>query len=515
MTEAAWKPLPGSQTLAMSCPAKHILYHGTRGPGKTDAQLLRFRRYVGLGYGPYWRGIIFDMEYKNLDDIVSKAKRWFPNIDGPKAHWKGSNADYKWVWGSGEELLIRTAKKEDDYNNYHGQEFPFIGWNELTKYPDSKLYDLMMSCNRSSFLPEDNLVNQWGQPFTGKKHEQRIMLPEIPLQVFATCNPHGRGHNWVKKKFIDASRMGSIKKSSVQVFNPRTQQKETVTKTQCHIFGSYRENKYLSPDYVAELEAIDDPNKREAWLKGNWDITAGGMFDDLWSSLHHVVTPFRIPESWHIDRSFDWGSSAPFSVGWWAESDGTDVQLADGSWMSTVRGDLFRIQDWYGTSGKTNEGLRMLATDVAKGIIEREHAMPDNMGRRVKNGPADNSIFDVQDGNSIARSMAKVVKINGNEYNGVNWLRCDKSPGSRKAGWEQIRERLRNALPNPEGPREKPGLFIFDNCKHTIELFPILPRDEKDPDDVDTDSEDHIGDELRYRVLATNRGGRTGRTSGV
>ena len=24
-----------------------------------------------------------------------------------------------------------------------------------------------------------------------------------------------------------------------------------------------------------------------------------------------------------IDRSFDWGSSKPFSVGWWAESDGT------------------------------------------------------------------------------------------------------------------------------------------------------------------------------------------------
>lgn len=477
----------------------------------TDAQLMRFRRYVGLGYGAFWRGIIFDMQYKNLDDIVSKSKRWFPEFfDGAK--FKNSTADYKWVWPTGEELLIRVAEKEADYNNYHGQEFPFIGWNELTKYPDSKLYDLMMSCNRSSFVPEERPVNQYGQPYEGKPDEQKIILPEIPLQTFSTCNPHGRGHNWVKKKFINKSKMGQIHKTSIRVFNPRTQQKEDVVKTQCHIFGSYRENKYLSPTYVAELESIDDPNKREAWLKGNWDITAGGMFDDLWRTDVHVVKPFDIPHSWKINRSFDWGSSAPFSVGWWAESDGSDVRLANGKLMSTVRGDLFRISEWYGTSGKPNEGLRMLATDVAKGIRERELKLP--FGDRVQSGPADNSIFDVQDGNSIAVNMMKTVRINGVKYSGVQWLRSDKSAGSRKAGWELCRARLKAALPVKLGVREQPGLFVFDNCEHFIDLFPILPRDEKDLDDVDTKTEDHIGDEVRYRVLGSNRGMVSGKTVG-
>jgi hypothetical protein len=28
---------------------------------------------------------------------------------------------------------------------------------------------------------------------------------------------------------------------------------------------------------------------------------------------------------------------------------------------------------------------------------------------------------------------------------------------------------------------------------------PVLPRDEKDPDDVDTEAEDHVADEARYR----------------
>ena len=47
--KVVWKPLEGSQALAMSCPAHVILYEGTRGPGKTDSQLMAFRKNVGLG----------------------------------------------------------------------------------------------------------------------------------------------------------------------------------------------------------------------------------------------------------------------------------------------------------------------------------------------------------------------------------------------------------------------------------------------------------------------------------
>ena len=60
-----WKPLPGSQEAALSCPCHHILYEGTRGPGKTDAQLMKFRRYVGMGYGQFWRGVS-----QNVGDLM-------------------------------------------------------------------------------------------------------------------------------------------------------------------------------------------------------------------------------------------------------------------------------------------------------------------------------------------------------------------------------------------------------------------------------------------------------------
>jgi hypothetical protein len=114
------------------------MYTGARGPGKTDTQLMRFRRNVGVGYGPFWRGVIFDREYKNLDDLVNKSRRWF-NQFGDGARFLSSAQDYKWTWPTGEELLFRAIKKLDDYWNYHGQEFPFIGWNELCKYPTLEL----------------------------------------------------------------------------------------------------------------------------------------------------------------------------------------------------------------------------------------------------------------------------------------------------------------------------------------------------------------------------------------
>ena len=104
--DVVWKPLPGSQSLLLSCPCHHILYEGTRGPGKTDGQLMFFRKNVGIGYGAAWRGIIFDRQYKNLDDLIAKSKRWFPQFnDGAK--FLASKSDLRWVWPTGEELLFR------------------------------------------------------------------------------------------------------------------------------------------------------------------------------------------------------------------------------------------------------------------------------------------------------------------------------------------------------------------------------------------------------------------------
>lgn len=485
--QVGWKPLAGSQALAIACPAHVILYEGTRGPGKTDCQLMAFRKNVGLGYGRFWRGVIFDREYKNLDDLVSKSLRWFPNLAGPKPRFLSSTSDYKWVWETGEELLFRQVKRDADYWNYHGQEFPFIGWNELAKYAMPTLFDAMFSCNRSSFRPEDHPIIVPGDP-------QLRYLPEIPLVCFATTNPYGPGHNWVKDRFVDAAEPGQLIRKEYNVFNPRTQMRQDLVKYHVRIFGSYKENIYLSPEYIAELESIRDPNKRKAWLWGDWDIVAGGAFDDVWNPVVHKPPRFRVPASWRVDRSFDWGSTHPFSVGWWAEANGEEATLMDGSTWCPPPGTLVRVHEWYGSSGEANEGLKMGAKAIAKGIREREQALVEQkwVARTPAPGPADNQIRNVNE-----RDTDTIEKMMADE--GIHWEPSDKAPGSRKIGLQLARDRFEASVDGVG-----PGIYCMEHCRSFLKYIPTLPRDEKDMDDVDTDAEDHIWDETRYRVLAGN-----------
>lgn len=446
-----WKPQEGSQELFLSCPIFECCYEGTRGPGKTDALLMDFAQYVGRGHGPAWSGVLFRREYKELQDVVKKSKKWFRQIF-PTAKFLESKSDYKWVFADGEELLFRTAKVPDDYWNYHGHEYPWIGWEELTNWPNDELYLTMMSVCRSSH-------------------------PNMPRHYRSTCNPYGVGHNWVKARFIDPAPRGTIITDE--------EGRERVC-----LHGSIWENKILlenDPDYLKNLQAQTGA-RREAWLHGNWDIVAGGMFDDVWDRNVHILKPFDIPDSWKLDRSFDWGSSKPYSVGYWAESDGCDITLADGKKKSTIRGDLFRIAEIYGCTGKPNEGLKETASEIAEKIKKYES---DVLKRRVYAGPADTSIYDKQDGNCIADNMAK---------KGVYWTKANKKAGSRVSGWELLRERLKSSIPNSEGAREESGLFVFSNCRDFIRTVPVLPRDGHNPDDIDTDAEDHIADEVRYRI---------------
>jgi hypothetical protein len=105
-------------------------------------------------------------------------------------------------------------------------------------------------------------------------------------------------------------------------------------------------------------------------------------------------------------------------------------------------------------------------------------------------GPADNEIRSVKnkDTETIEKQMSDL---------GIRWNESDKSAGSRKNGLELTRERLKASK---EG--EGMGLYFMDNCRAGISTLPVLPRNPDIPDDVDTEAEDHVYDEVRYRVLA-------------
>lgn len=487
-SNVVWEPLPGSQVLAITSPCDITMYHGARGPGKTITQLMRFRSRVGQGYGSYWRGVIFDREFKNLGDVVAQSKRFFTKF-GDGAKFLSSAQEYKWVWPTGEELLFRHVKKVSDYDGFHGWEIPFLGWNELTKHPTSELYDKLLSINRSSYTPEKD---GWVGSDTGFGPNGELP-PPIPLEVFITTNPSGSGHNWVKQEFIDPAPNGRVVRKTVKIFNPQTQQEEDFTKTQVAIFGSYKENKFLDPKYVADLDAIKDPNLRRAWLYGDWDVTAGGALDDLWRKDKHILPRFKVPKAWRIDRSMDWGSTHPFAVAWWAEANGEEVRLPNGKVFCPPRGTLIQIGELYATERVgSNKGLKWGPALCAEKVVNYEIELMSHgfIETQPWPGPADNQIRNVTDSESdtIETKFAK---------KGVKWAESDKSPGSRKNGLILLRDRLQAVLDE----NENPGLYVMEHCRYAIATVPSIPRDEEDLDDVDTAAEDHMYDAWRYRCL--------------
>lgn len=483
--EADWAVQRGSQELFLNTKVYEVLYTGNRGGGKTACLLMDFGQHCGRGFGADWKGILFRHTYPELKDIVDKSRAIFPKIWGSGV--KFNETKMTWTWATGEQLLFRHMERESDYLSYHGHAYPWIGWEELTTWADPGCYTRMMSCCRSA-------------------------NPAVPRKVRSTTNPYGPGFNWVKERFQLPLPPGTI-------YGPLIKDDETGDRRA--INSDLRENLVLlhaDPDYIKRIKA-SARNEAElaAWLHGSWDITSGGMFDDIWYRVRHlmVLPTFQIPPTWRIDRSFDWGSSKPFSVGWWAESDGSLLELPGGKRMATVKGDLFRIREWYGWDGKTpNKGCRMLARDISKGIIERE--LKWGIYGKVKRGVADASIFDDTNGNSIARDMEESVVIDGRRYRGVFFDPADKRRGTRKQGWEQMRKMMAAVQPE-EGARvrEEPALFVCDCCLHFLRTVPTIPRDPDDLDDVDTDAEDHVADEARYRVRKEHRVIKSGRTTGM
>lgn len=442
---------------AFLSPATEILYGGAAGGGKSH--LMRVAAMCWATAVPGLQVYLFRRTHPDLMKNHMEGPSGFPVL---LAKWTQTglckiNYSQNFIeFRNGSKIFLCHCQHEKDVFKYQGAEIHVLMMDELTHFSETQ-YRFLRGRVRLGGL-------QVPEPYAGR----------FP-RVLCGANPGGVGHNWVKLSWIDFAPPMEIRRAD-RIEGGMLRQ---------YIPAKLEDNPTLlvnDPDYEHRLEGLGNPELVRAMRDGDWDIVAGGMFDDLWMRSNHVIPAFEIPTSWRVDRSFDWGSSKPFSVLWWAQSDGT----ASKGERAYPPGTLFLVNEWYGWNGRPNVGLKMTAREIADGIREREREMPF----QVKPGPADSSIFDAENGVCIADDMRKL---------GVEWTAADKSPGSRKNGWERMRQYLKASL---AFPMEAPGLFVFEHCLQFIRTVPTLPRDEKKPDDVDTDAEDHAGDAARYRIMA-------------
>jgi hypothetical protein len=139
--------------------------------------------------------------------------------------------------------------------------------------------------------------------------------------------------------------------------------------------------------------------------------------------------------------------------------------------------------------------LKLPADAVAKEVVRRE---TDGRGFRepIAYGILDPSAFQVVSGPSIGEVFAR---------HGVFFRRADNSRVStpkRMGGWDQVRWRLRG------DDNQDPMMFFVDHCKDAIRTLPMQQHDDNRPEDLDTEGEDHVVDDIRYACMSRPFGAR-------
>ena len=427
--------------------ATEILYGGAAGGGKSHAM-----RLIAISYAlqvPNCQIYLFRRIFSDLAKNHIEGASGFNAllIDFIKSKHATITSDEITFW-NGSKIYLCHCQHEKDVVKYQGAEIHILLIDELTHFSEKIYRFLRGRCRIGSLVVPAQFKEK------------------LPL-IICGSNPGGIGHDFVKQTFIDGCepmqirRMPDAEGGMLRQFIPaKLADNPTMTLN--------------DPLYAAKLEGLGGALAR-AMLDGDWNCIDGAYFDNF-DKAKHIIEPFFIPHEWFKIRAFDWGYSKPFCVLWGAVSDGSLVDCG-GIKRSFPRGAIIIYREFYGCTGKANEGLKKHAGDIAKNTKEMQQ------GEKMNDMVADPAIFDVSTGESISEQMAKEK---------IHWRPADNK---RVAGWQQIRARF-------SGQDNKPLLYFFNSCKNLIRTLPIMQYDNSKPEDLNSDLEDHAVDTLRYLCMS-------------
>jgi hypothetical protein len=447
---AVWGPQDGPQEALLTCPYEDIVYGGARGGGKTDGALGRWL-YDQHEYGRYCTGAFFRREVVQLEETIERAKMIYLPYG---ARWQEQKKTF--IMPNRSRLKFRYLERDVDADAYQGHSYTHVFKEELTNWATPKGLDKLRGTLRSPY---------------------GIRCVEV-----ATCNPGGPGHQWVKARYITPAPMGY---TVLPVYSDRTG-KVIKNKRRVFIPAKVSDNKYLGEDYVENLHLVGNAALVKAWLDGDWDVVAGAFFD-CWSSKM-VLKPFTVPVHWTKFASFDWGSARPYSYGLWAIAQ-EDHRPHEG--VVIPRGSMVRFLELYGLRSPEvpNEGTKEFVEQIADRIIRAEQ------GHNVVYRVADPGCWKQDGGPSHAERLYNYTPSWWPKAKPFTGLQFREADNTRLPGWDEMRQRM-------IGRNDLPLIYTFSTCMDSIRTIPVLQHDEHKPEDVDTDHEDHAGDDWRYACMS-------------
>ena len=429
------------QKLFLTAKQKYIGFGGARGGGKSWAvrvkAILLCLKYAGIKC-MIVRKTYAELTANHIVPMVELLHCYAPKKDDRIASY--NDAKKTITFSNGSTILFRYCDNEKDAERFQGTEVDVLFVDEATHQSEEK-WKKLTACVRG--------VNKF------------------PKRIYATMNPGGEGHAWVKRLFIDRNfHRGENANDYVFI-------KSKVTDNTALM----REN----PDYIDQLEALP-PQLRKMWLEGDWDVASGMVFEEfrndpdhyLDRQWTHVIEPFEIPDSWKIYRGFDFGYNKPFSCQWFAvDTDGVVYNILE----------LYGCQKDVNGEDIANVGVKWTPQKMFSEIhkIESEHRWLK--GKQII-GIADPACWNSETGESVAETAAKYQVF------------FNKGDNNRLSGWMQMHYRLafdENGFPM---------MYIFKNCKSFIRTIPLMMYDEHKPEDIDSDLEDHNLDSCRYFLMS-------------
>lgn len=277
-----WSPQPGPQTLLLTCPVQDIFFGGARGGGKTDGLIGLWLAHAGR-YGAHARGIIFRRSMSELDEVYARMLEVYPSI----------GADYKvssktWTMPGGATLKLRFLDADEDASKYQGHGYSWMAFDEAGNWPTSKAVDMLRACLRS--------------------------VHGVPCQLVLTGNPGGKGHEWIKERYIDPARPGvpfQGEDGTMRVFIPSRLADNAILMEK-------------DPTYIERLRASGPSWLVRAWLEGDWTAAeTGNIFQrEFWKYYDEAPRPQYVVQS--LDSAFKAGAENDYSVctTWGVATDG-------------------------------------------------------------------------------------------------------------------------------------------------------------------------------------------------
>ncbi len=280
-----WEAWP-KQEEALVRTENEILYGGARGGAKTACGivwlLMGNQEPTGTiadgGYylHPQYRALVLRKNITDMGDWIHKAKQLYGQLGA--THTDRPN---QFVFPSGATIVIGHLDDEDAFEKYQGQEFARILIEELTQISSEDLYlKVRASC--------------------------RCPFDELRYQMFLTANPGGKGHQWVRDRFVSCTQPSTV------YTEPNTGM------TRIFIPARVKDNPIYAndPNYVGTLMGLS-PAMRRAWFEGDWDAIAGQYFDEFRlkpgdgepEEARHVIhsSEANLQPWYHRWMAVDWG----------------------------------------------------------------------------------------------------------------------------------------------------------------------------------------------------------------